>query len=102
METTPILKVAVLPDGRVAVFPQSKSADYQYVYREAAGVYWNQEMGCFVSTAPQEWSPHKWYQHIVSVVKSGVGIKMILTPGTEYESKDEGFADLIKLANQCL
>ena len=102
METSPILKVAVLPDGRTAVFPESKRADFQYVYREAAGVYWDQSMGCFVSTPPQEWSPQKWYQQILSVVRSGVGLKMILTADTEYESKDPGFEAAIKLADQDL
>jgi hypothetical protein len=102
METSPILKVAVLTDGRTAVFPQSKRADYQYVYREAAGVYWDQAMGCFISTQPQDWSPQKWYQQIVSVVKSGTGLQMVLTADTEYESTDDGFEDSIKLADQDL
>ncbi|HSF90846.1 MAG TPA: hypothetical protein VLA51_01440 [Paracoccaceae bacterium] len=102
METCPILKVAVLADGRTAVFPESKQADYQYVYREAAGVYWDQAIGCFVSTPPQEWSPQKWYQQIISVVKSGVGLQMILTADTEYESADDGFEASIKLADQDL
>lgn len=102
MEISPILKVAVLPDGRTAVFPESKRADYQYVYREAAGVYWDQSMGCFVSTPPQEWSPQKWYQQILSVVRAGVGLQMVLTAVTEYESKDAGFEAAIKLADQDL
>ena len=102
METSPILKVAVLADGRTAVFPESKQADYQYVYREAAGVYWDQTMECFVSTPPQEWSPQKWYQQIVSVVRSGVGLHMVLTGDTEYESKDVGFEAAIQLADQDL
>lgn len=100
METSLIFKVAVLDDGRVAVFPQSKRADYQYVYREAAGVNWDQAMGCFVSTPPQEWTPQKWYQHIISVVWSGIGLQMVLTADTEYESMDPRFGASIKLADQ--
>lgn len=38
MDTTSILKVAVLGDGRAAIFPESRKAEYQYVYREATGV----------------------------------------------------------------
>ena len=102
METSPILKVAVLNDGRTAVFPESKRADYQYVYREAAGVYWDQAMGCFVSTPPQEWTPQKWYQQIIAVVRSGVGLQMVLTPDTEYESDEDRFEASIKLADQAL
>jgi len=100
MDTCAILKVSVLDDGRTAVFPESKKADYQYVYREAAGVYWDQEQGCFVSTPPKEWTPQKWYQHIVAIVRTGVGLQMVLTPETKYESPEEGFEDSIKLADQ--
>jgi hypothetical protein len=99
-ETSPILKVAVLDDGRTAVFPESKKAMYQYVYREAVGVSWNQEKGCFVSTPPQEWTPAEWYQHILGVVRSGVGLQMILTPETVYESSLDGFEESIKLADR--
>ena len=100
MGTSPILKVAVLDDGRIAVFPESKKAMYQYVHREAAGVYWDQEKGCFISTPPGDWTPQKWYQHIVAIVKSAVGLQMILTQETEYESTLDGFKESIKLADQ--
>lgn len=100
MNTSPILKVAVLDDGRTAVFPESKKAEYQYVYREAAGVYWDQEQGCFVSTPPKEWTPQKWYQHILAIVRTGVNLQMVLSPETVYEPTEKGFADSIKLADQ--
>ena len=92
--------MAVLADGRTAVFPESKKADYQYIYREAAGVYWDQVLGCFVSTPPKEWTPQKWYQHIIAIVKTGIGLQLVLCSETEYESSEEGFADSIKLADQ--
>jgi hypothetical protein len=100
METSRIVKVAVLEDGRIAVFPESKNAMYQYVYREAAGVYWNHELGCFISTPPGEWTPQQWYQHIVAIVRTGVGLEMVLTPATKYESKQERFEESITLADQ--
>jgi len=100
METSRILKVAMLEDGRTAVFPESRKAIYQYVYREAAGVYWEQELGCFVSTPPREWTPQKWYKHILAIVRTSVGLQMVLTPETEYESKKAGFEESIKQADQ--
>lgn len=99
METCPIEKVAVLEDGRTAVFPELKKGMWQYVYREAAGVYWESDLGCFVSTPPREWTPQKWYQQIVSVVRSGLGLEMFLTSETKYESRDERFDELIKIAD---
>lgn len=49
METSNIDKVCILDDGRMAVFPATKKAIFQHVYREAAGVYWDNEFGCFLS-----------------------------------------------------
>ena len=60
MEHGKILKVAVLKDGRLGIFPDRPDPAYQYIYREAAGVYWNQELGCFQSTVPREWDYPKW------------------------------------------
>jgi hypothetical protein len=100
MDTSRILQVAVLEDGRTAVFPETKKAMYQYVSREAAGVYWDQALGCFVSTPPGEWTPQQWYKHIVAIVSTGVGLQMVLTPETKYEAKEEGFGESIKRADQ--
>lgn len=100
METSQILKVAVLPDGCLGVFPDSKKEGYQYVYREAAGVYWDNDRECFKSTPPKDWGFPKWYQQIVSVVRSGLGLQLVLCAETEYEADEEGFADSIKLADQ--
>jgi len=99
MEICSIEKVTVLDDGRTAVFPALKKGVWQYVYREAAGVYWEPELGCFVSTPPREWAPQKWYQQIVSVVRSGVGLEMLLTPETKFESQDARFGESIKAAD---
>jgi len=35
-------------------------------------------------------------------VRTGVGLQMVLTPETKYESKEEGFGESIKLADQDL
>ena len=51
---------------------------YQYVYREAAGVYWDEQRHGFKSTPMKEWSCSKWFFQIVGVVQSrlndGLGI----------------------------
>lgn len=99
METCPIEKVAVLEDGRTAVFPELMKGMWQYVYREAAGVYWEPDLGCFVSTPPREWTPQKWYQQIVSVVRSGLGLEMFVSPEAKYESRGEKFDESIKIAD---
>ena len=102
MKTIQILKVAVLGDGCLGVFPASRTDMFQYVYREAAGVYWDDDKGCFKSTQPEEWTLDKWYQHIVAIVRSGLGIQLVLCPETDFQADDDGFTEAIKLADQHL
>jgi len=50
---------------------------YQYIYREAAGVYWDEINHGFKSTPmKRDWSCSQWYFHIVSLVKSCIGIEL--------------------------
>jgi hypothetical protein len=91
METVQITKVAQLSDGRLGVFPEIARGIYQYVYREAAGVYWSDSLGCFHSNPPQDWSLPKWYLQILSVVRSGLGIRLRLAPSCNFDGDSESF-----------
>jgi len=57
---------------------------YQYVYREAAGVYWDQNRYGFKSTPMKEWSCSQWFKQIVEVVRSGVGVELKLGPNVVW------------------
>lgn len=51
---------------------------YQYVYRAASGVYWDESKHGFKSTPIREWTCSKWYKHIVSVVRGELGVEILL------------------------
>ena len=51
---------------------------YQYIYRAAAGVYWDEENHGFKSTSLKEWSCAQWFSHIVSIVQSEANIQLQL------------------------
>ena len=89
MEKNNILKIAILVDGRLGVFPEKKDGSFQHVYREAACVYWDSELDCFKSTEIREWSYAEWYQHILRIVASGLGVLLLMTPETEIESRGD-------------
>ncbi len=57
---------------------------YQYIYREAAGVYWDEKNHGFKSTALKEWSHSKWFSHIISVVKSGLDVELQLSKNVAW------------------
>ena len=83
MENSLIAKVEILPNKCLGVFPVAKSSSYHHIYREASGVYWDNETGCFKSTEIKEWSYAKWYIYILTVVKSGLGVNLEMTSKTE-------------------
>lgn len=91
MERIQINTVAILDDGSLGVFPETSSPMCQHIYREAAGVNWNSTLQCFQSTPPREWSHKEWYGQIVSVVLSGLDIRLALSSQTVFVPDDVRF-----------
>jgi len=89
-----IKKVEVTADNELLLALESGgSSSYQHIYREGAGVYWDDKLKGFKSTPIKEWSCEKWFQHIVEVVKSGLNIDLELSDnvtwhGIPNEEKD--------------
>ena len=80
VEQERINKVEILDSGELLLALESGGkSEYQYVYREAAGVYWDNELKGFKSTIPTgEWTYSQWFSHIVDIVKTGVGVEISL------------------------
>lgn len=81
MESETINAIEITSSGQLLLLIESGgNPSYQYVYREAAGVYWdNDRKGFKSSEAPREWSYSDWFNHIIAVVKTGLGIEMKLS-----------------------
>lgn len=62
---------------------------YEYVYREAAGVYWDNAKHGFKSASMKEWSCAQWYKQIVSIVCSGLGIRLLLADHVTWSNVSE-------------
>jgi hypothetical protein len=99
MEKIAIKKVAILEDRRLGVYPEVISDWYEYIYREACGVYWNKDLLCFQSTVPREWAYNDWYRQIVSVARTGLSIRLNITDQTEYDPNESEFRSEIISAN---
>ena len=65
---------------------------YQYVYREAAGVYWDPKLKGFKSTELKDWTPSKWFVRIIEIARIGVGVDLILRDSIRWN----GISDLEK------
>jgi len=73
-----IKAVEILETGELFLALDRGDPSYQYVYREAAGVYWDDEHHGFKSTEMKEWSAASWFSHIVTVVEQGLGVRLSL------------------------
>jgi len=57
---------------------------YHYIYREATGVRWDTENQGF-KTQPIHGKPHsQWFNQIVDVVKSSLGVELQLSPKASW------------------
>jgi len=59
---------------------------YQHVYREGAGVYWDPTLKGFKSTELKDWTPPKWFLHIIAIARSGVGVDLILRDSIRWKN----------------
>lgn len=57
---------------------------YRHVYRAAAGVYWDPTLVGFKSTPIRQWSASRWFSHIVSVVRSEIGVDLMLADSVSW------------------
>ncbi len=85
MEIEAISKVEILGNNEMYVVLSSGGKPmYQYIYREGAEVYWDNEIKGFKAPPPRKWSHSDWYHHIVSVAASGLGIQLELSSNTSW------------------
>ena len=96
-ETEYIDRIEILGTGELFVGLEGEGkANYQYVYREAAGVYWEPTLKGFKSTELKGWTPAQWFSHIVEVVRMGVGIELLLRDYIQWKGISEEEKALIE------
>jgi hypothetical protein len=90
MDRETVNRIEVLDTGELLLRLEGQGKlMYQYIYREAAGVYWDQARHGFKSTPINEWSCSQWYKQIVSVVRSGLGVELSLADSVDWSNVPE-------------
>ena len=82
-ETIKIIELTNANELFLGLESEGKSS-YQYIYREALGVYWDEDNHGFKSTELKDWSHSKWFTHIVFVVKSGLNLELQLSSKAKW------------------
>ncbi|MBW3466627.1 hypothetical protein [Arthrospiribacter ruber] len=62
------------------------NSGYQYVYREAAGVYWDENHKAFKSTTINEWTVSEWFIQIKDIVKLGLNVELTIDENVEWKN----------------
>ncbi len=73
---------------------------YQYIYRESAGVYWDENQKGFKSTLIKEWTISEWFLHIRDLVKSGLGVDLLIDKKVSWNNIPDLEINKIKNALQ--
>ncbi len=73
------------------------NSGYQYVYREAAGVYWNEIHKAFKSTTINEWTVSEWFIHMKEIVKASLNVELIIDENVEWKNISDN--EIIKIKN---
>lgn len=83
-------RIGILDSGELFLGIESDgNPAYQYVYREAAGVYWDQTLKGFKSTELKEWSAAQWFVHIIDIVRTGIGANLVLRDSIQWNGISE-------------
>lgn len=91
MTTEKINRIEILDSGELFVGIEGDGdPSYQYVYREAAGVYWDSSRKGFKSTELKNWTAPQWFAHILDIVLY-VGVELEM--GEKITWKDVSEAD---------
>jgi hypothetical protein len=89
MQVETINRVKILPSGELFLgLGSDGNAYYQYIYREACGVYWDPVLKGFKSTDMKEWTASQWFTHIVDTAQN-VGIRLVLSEIVQWDNVSE-------------
>ncbi len=79
-----IKSVEVLDNNQlIVVLASGGKTDYQYIYREACEIYWDNDLKAFKSPAPRSFNHAEWFHQIVKVAEK-IGVNLTLNSETAW------------------
>ncbi len=90
-----VSNIEITDDGEIVIALESGGkASYQYVYRAAAGVYWDQDGKAFRFATKKDGLYAKWFAHILNVLDDEMTLQLRLArvvtwTGVSNEVRDE-------------
>ena len=84
-------------DSQQRLFLRPGTQTFEYIYRAAAEVGWDNKEKILYSPKPREWSYYIWYRHIIDIAKDEYGCTLHLSDQTKWTNiPDELKQQIIK------
>ncbi|RZK00871.1 MAG: hypothetical protein EOO46_20850 [Flavobacterium sp.] len=88
-----IVEIGIDNHERLYIRPGKQT--FEYIWRAAAEVGWDNKEKILFSPKPREWTYYMWYKHIVSIAKEEYGCVLFLTANTNWTNIPENLKEQI-------
>ena len=80
-----IEEVGLDSHGHLYVRPVTTNADeFAYIYRDASGVRWSNELRTLHAAEPERWQATDLYRQIIDAVRREYGTQLLIKPETRW------------------
>lgn len=74
---------------------QPRTQKFEFIYRSAMNVYWNEAGRYLYNRIVGSWSPVDWLRQIISAVEIEYGYHLFITEDTKWENIDDSIKQSI-------
>jgi hypothetical protein len=99
LETVSNIEIAADDSLLVVVLEGCGSPSYQYVYRAAAGVYWDDNAGAFKLDMKNDKRFAHWFAHLCKVLEDEMNIQLHLGSRTAWTNVPNDVRSEIELSH---
>ena len=89
-----ISEVGIDDKQRLYVRPEKQT--FEYIYRAAAEVGWDNKENFLFSPKPREWTYFEWYRQIIMATKGEYGCQLVLKDKTQWTNIPNELKDQIR------
>lgn len=101
MNLETVSSIEIASDGSLLVMRLESGGkpSYQYVYRAAAGVYWDNDAGAFKFNTKNDKRSAHWFAHVRKVLEEEMSVQLCLGGQTAWTNVPNDVRHEIELSN---
>ena len=93
MTTDNIMEIGI--DNKERIYIKPETEHFEFIYRAAAEVGWDDKEHFLYSPKPKEWTYFDWYRQIIMATKDEYGCQLVLTDKTQWTNIPNELKDQI-------